>query len=138
MSVGIKCSTVTSMPFSARPFAASSPSRPPPITTARPPRPAAASMASTSATSRKVMTPGRSLPGTGMMNGSDPVATSSTSYGRVVPNSPSTVCASRSTSTTRSPATSSMPFCSYQSSVWMTMSANVFSPASTGESMMRL
>jgi hypothetical protein len=42
-----------------------------------PPQAAAASILSTSSRSRKVTTPGRSLPGTGMMNGSDPVAISS-------------------------------------------------------------
>ena len=39
----------------------------------------AASIASTSSRSRKVTTPGRSSPGTGMMNGSEPVAISSLS-----------------------------------------------------------
>ena len=37
ISVAIRCRTVTFIPSAARPFAASSPSRPPPITTASPP-----------------------------------------------------------------------------------------------------
>ena len=67
--VGMRCTTVVFMPFIARPAAASRPSRPPPITTALPPLPAAASMASTSSRSRKVTTPGRSTPGTGIRIG---------------------------------------------------------------------
>jgi hypothetical protein len=57
ISVGIRWTTVTVMPWRLRPCAASSPSRPPPITTALPPSPAAASILSTSSRSRKVTTP---------------------------------------------------------------------------------
>ena len=73
-----------------------------------------------------------------MITGFDPVASSSTSYGRVVPNAPVTVLVSRSIPTTASPAISSMPFSSYQDLGWVVIASNVFSPASTGDSMMRL
>ena len=68
------------MPLAARPAAASRPSRPPPITTAWPPLPAASSIAFTSSRSRNVTTPGRSAPGTGIRIGREPVAITSVSY----------------------------------------------------------
>ena len=138
ISVAMRCTTVTCMPPRLSPCAASSPSSPPPITTARPPFAAAACMVCTSATSRNPITPGRSRPTSGRMNGSDPVATSSRSYGRDVPCSPCTTRAARSTCHTRSPAISSIPFAAYQARSLITMSSNAFSPASSGLSMMRL
>ena len=72
--LGIRCTTVTPMPLRASPCAASSPSNPPPITTACPPGRHDARIADTSAMPRKPMTPGRSAPGTGRIVGSDPVA----------------------------------------------------------------
>ncbi len=79
ISVGIRWSTVTFMPRSESPCAASSPSRPPPITTASPPCSAARSILPMSSMSRNVTTPCKSWPGHGMMNGSDPVASNSLS-----------------------------------------------------------
>ena len=79
ISVSSRCTTVTSMPRSARPCAASRPSNPPPMTTARRFAPEASSMRFTSSRSRNVTTPGRSLPGSGSMIGSEPVASSSRS-----------------------------------------------------------
>ncbi len=52
MIQGARCTTVTSMPRAFSPLAASSPSRPAPITTAWPPRAQAAIIASVSAMSR--------------------------------------------------------------------------------------
>ena len=110
----------------------------PPITTAsRLPSRAAASIVSTSAISRKETTPGNSRPGTGTITGLEPVAISSTSYERTVPLAPVTVRFSRSMPTAGSPAISSMSFCSYHERSWVTIASNRFSPASTGESMMR-
>ncbi len=78
--------TDTSMPRVARPLAASRPSRPPPMTTARRWAAAASIMRFTSWMSRKVRTPCSSLPGTGRTKGVEPVASSSLSYGVTVPS----------------------------------------------------
>jgi hypothetical protein len=64
------------MPCNDKPFAASSPSRPPPITTAFLHVLAATSIFSTSSMLRYASTPGRSMPGIGSMIGLEPVAIS--------------------------------------------------------------
>ena len=74
IKVGIRWITVTFIPRRDRPCAASSPNSPPPMTTASPPLSAARNIAPTSSISRNVTTPCKSWPGTGMINGSDPVA----------------------------------------------------------------
>ena len=68
------CTTVTSIPWIIKPLAASKPSKPPPITTAFLWDLAVSSMVSTSAISRKLITPGKSRPGKGNINGREPVA----------------------------------------------------------------
>ena len=73
------CTTVTSMPWRCKPLAASSPSKPPPMTTAWRCVRAACSMVSTSLISRKPITPGSAWPGTGTMKGVEPVASSNRS-----------------------------------------------------------
>ena len=67
------------MPRRASPYAASMPSSPPPITTAGDVADAAGSRLAISASERNVMTPARSLPGSGRRIGSEPVASSSLS-----------------------------------------------------------
>ena len=99
MSVSSRCTTVTCMPRSERPCAASRPNKPPPMTTARRPAPERSSMLLTSSRSRNVTTPGSSLPGSGSMMGSEPVAMSSRSYGATTPFFERTVRRLRSIST---------------------------------------
>ena len=99
---------------------------------------AAASIVSTSLMSRKPITPGSWCPGTGTMNGFEPVAINRRSYGTARPEAACTTRFLRSMRTTGSPACRVMPLASYHSRVLSMMSSTVFSPASTGESMMRL
>ena len=80
-----RCTTCTSHPWLSRPRAASSPSKPPPITAARLLRAAWATMALQSSMPRKANTPGRNsplssrAPSMGGMKARLPVAISSTS-----------------------------------------------------------
>ncbi len=67
------------MPRATSPLAASSPSRPPPITTACLCVFAVSIIALVSAMSRQAITPVRSLPGIGGTKGTEPVAISSRS-----------------------------------------------------------
>ncbi len=79
------------------------------MTTALPPSRDAASMVSTSPISRNETTPGRSAPGNGRMNGFEPVASHSRSYGTSSPLAERTVRRWRSIATTGSPACRVMP-----------------------------
>ncbi len=126
------------MPRCFSPLAASRPSKPPPMTTAWRKDLDALIMVSTSFMSRKVMTPGRLLPGTGIMNGLEPVASSSRSYSAAVPSRATTFRARRLISVTSQFLCSVMPLAAYHGSSFSRMSGKAFSPASTGESRMRL
>jgi len=84
------------------------------MTTARPPLSQAASMWLTSLTSRKVTTPGRSTPGAGGTNGTEPVARISLSYPTLRPSANVTFLAVRSIPEAAIPVIRSMQLSSYQ------------------------
>ncbi len=126
------------MPCCIKPFAASRPSRPPPITTACLCSLAAAIMLSTSLMSRNEITPSRSFPGTGIMKGSEPVAINKRSYDSSVPSSAMTFLFTRSIEVTSLPLCRVTLLSLYHCISLSMISSMVLSPASTGESMMRL
>ena len=72
------------------------------------------------------------------MKGLEPVHSSSRSYAASVPSSARTMRFTRSISTTFLPACSVMWFSVYHSQLLSTISSTVCSPASTGDSRMRL
>src|SRR5258708_1065623 len=76
--VSIRCTTATSHPWTCRPRAASSPRRPPPMTTAFTPAPARPRRARVSSRVRNTKTPSLSSPGMDGIHPELPVATSST------------------------------------------------------------
>ena len=133
-----KCTTETSMPCFIKPFAASKPSKPPPITTAFWYFCDASSMVSTSLMSRKPMTPCLFAPGIGRINGNEPVAIIKRSYGATVPSAAMTSHFSRSICVTFLPLCSVMPLSAYHASSLRMICSMVFSLANTGESIMRL
>ena len=126
------------MPCCIKPFAASRPNKPPPITTACLCSLAAAIMVSTSLMSRKAITPSRSLPGTGIMKGSEPEAINKRSYDSSVPSSVMTLRLTRSIEVTSLPLCKVTLLSLYHCISLSIISSMVLSPASTGESIMRL
>ena len=138
INVSIKWTTVTWQPCTCNPRAASSPNKPPPITTALTPGPESSSSARVSSTVRNTNTPFFFVPSMGGMNGELPVAIRSLSNGVTTPASSVTVLAAVSTATTRLPARSWMSLSRYHSTGFSVMSSSVFSPASTDDNRMRL
>src|SRR5437660_1386040 len=94
-------------------------------------------MSSTSRRVRKVCTPPRWVPSIGGTTGSEPVASTHTSYGVSAPVQSRTIRRSRSTATTSRPARSVTPWATYQSSSSMVSDSGSHCPASTLLSLMR-
>ena len=118
------CTTSTCCTWLCRPRAASRPSRPPPITTARwwsagVPDHAAGVVERAEREDALVVAARRvgACPSIGGTNGRLPVAMISLSYGVAVPSSAYTTLANRSIRSTRTPACSVMPFSAYQRQV---------------------
>src|SRR6478735_3254613 len=145
------CTTVTSTPRASRPRAASSPSRPPPRTTAVEADSAASTMRPQSSTVRKATTPsasGVAGPGEPAYNPSVggtklvlPVARTSSSHvtTRSVPSVSSVaVRASASTAATRDPARTSMWRAAHQPSGLRRVSRGLMPPATTVDRSTRL
>ena len=133
-----KWTTVTSIPCSCRPFAASNPSRPPPMTTAFLCLPAASIISAVSSMVRKATTPSFCEPGIGKMNGWEPVAKTNLSKGIFSPFSLVTSLFAVSTPTAGSSLISVILFSSYHVYGLVMISSTVILFCSTLDSMIRL